>query len=94
MGPAALPAQPSVAPPAEAMQEWSVADVKTFLFSRDLRGLAEACFACDVNGVDLAALSESTVATDLRLKPLQARKLMSAWASFLSGQVGDGRTGR
>ena len=94
VGPAALPAQPSVAPPAEAMQEWSVADVKTLLFSRDLRGLAEACFACDVNGADLAALNESTVATDLRLKPLQARKRMSARAAFLSGRVGDGRTGR
>ena len=93
-GPAALPGQPSVLEPATRLQTWSAADVKVFLRSRDLQGLADLCFQNDVNGQDFAEFNEDTVGADLRLTPFQVKKLMRARGAFLAGDVGDGRTGR
>ena len=93
-GPSALPAQPSVLAPADAFKAWSVSDVKAFLCSQDLHGLAEVCFANGVNGVDFDSFHEQTLETDLRLTPFQGRKLLAARATFLAGEAGDGRTGR
>ena len=93
-GPSVLLSQPSVLPPAEAMRRWSVADVKTFLCSRELRGLADACFTNGVNGEDLSTFDESALKTELCFTPFQAKKLLAARAAFLIGQVGDGRSGR
>ena len=76
------------------MRSWMVADVKTFLSSRDLLGLADICYANGVNGEDLLCFQSSAVAEELRLTPFQAKKLMGARAAFLAGEVGDGRSGR
>ena len=76
------------------MRSWLAADVKTFLSSRDLLGLADICFANGVNGSDLASFQSNTVAEELRLTPFQAKKLLGARAAFLAGEVGDGRSGR
>ena len=91
---APLPAAPDVVPVEEALRSWSVADVKTFLISRDLRGLADICFANGMNGADLAELEEGSLEAELHLTPFQAKKLLSARAAFLEGRVGDGRSRR
>ena len=93
-GLAQLPVSAHQVPPEEAMRSWMVADVKTFLSSRDLLGLADICYANGVNGEDLLCFQSSAVAEELRLTPFQAKKLMGARAAFLAGEVGDGRSGR
>ena len=93
-GPAPLCEGPHVVPPEAALREWSVADVKVFLCARDLRGIADLCFANGVDGADFANFHEDTLAEELKLTPFQAKKLLGARAAFLSGTVGDGRSGR
>ena len=88
------PEQTRAAPPEALLKTWSVADVRVFLNSRDLRGLAELCYTNGVNGADLAQLHEATVIEELRLTPFQAKKLLGARAAFLAGEAGDGRSGR
>ena len=88
------PAPPEAVPVEEALRSWSVADVKTFLYSRDLRGLADICFTNGMNGTDFAELEEGSLEAELRLTPFQAKKLLSARAAFLDGRVGDGRSRR
>ena len=80
--------------PAEALQTWTVADVKVFLNARDLRGLADLCSANGVNGADFAGFNLDTVGKELQLTPFQTKKLLNARDAFLAGEVGDGRSGR
>ena len=84
------PEQTRAAPPEALLKTWSVADVRVFLNSRDLRGLAELCYTNGVNGADLAQLHEATVIEELRLTPFQARRLQGARAALLAGETGDG----
>ena len=93
-GPAPQHDGQSVVSPAETMQNWTVADVQVFLKARDLRGLADLCYASGVNGADIASFSLETVAEELRMTPFQAKKLLRARDAFLAGEVGDGRCGR
>ena len=85
---------PVAVSPAEAMRAWSPADVKAFLLSRELRGLADACFTNGVNGEDLCALDLEAAVADLRLTPFAAKKLLAARAAFCAGGCGDGRSAR
>ena len=79
-GPAPLCEGPHVVPPEAALREWSVADVKVFLCARDLRGIADLCFANGVDGADFANFHEDTLAEELKLTPFQAKKLLGARA--------------
>ena len=86
---------PSMVPPQDAMKEWSVSCLRTFLRARDLQGLGDVCYTNGVNGGDLFGFEdEGSLVRDLRLTPFQARKLLSARSLFLEGSVGDGRSGR
>ena len=76
------------------MASWSVSDVKVFLQSRDLRGLADICYVNGVNGDDFSNFQAESVASELHLTPFQAKKLLSVRSAFLAGEVGDGRSGR
>ena len=78
--------------PTEALQTWTVADVKVFLDARDLRGLADLCSANGVNGADFAGFNQDTVGDELRLTPFQTQKLLRARDVFWAGEVGDGRS--
>ena len=93
-GPPALIAEAAVLSPSDTMRSWSVANVRAFLYSRDLRGVADVCFASAVNGEDLCSLDAESMAAELRLTPFQAKKLVAARNAFWTGSVGDGRSGR
>ncbi len=93
-GPIALAESEAVVAPLETLRGWSAADLRAFLSSRDLKGLADICDANGVNGEDLASFDLSTAAHDLRLTPFQGRKLLASRDAFLAGEVGDGRRSR
>ena len=76
------------------MLGWSAANLRDFLLSRDLVGLANICHANGVNGKDLHDLDSESAVNDLRLTPFQAKKLLASREAFLQGVAGDGRHGR
>ena len=70
---------------AGVMQSWTVDALATFLQGEDLGGPAEALRSAGVNGSDfLEWKTERELASDLRLPPFAARKLLACRAQFLA----------
>ena len=70
---------------AEVMQSWTVDALATFLRGEDLCGPADVLQFAGVNGSDfLAWKSEGELASDLRLPPFAARKLLACRAGLLA----------
>ena len=84
-GPTTASSTPSE--PKETMEAWTVDQLAKFLDSEDLRGPAAAFRSSGVSGVDFLAWTDaSALATDLRLTPFTARKLLACREKFLAQQ--------
>ena len=73
--------------PKETMAAWTVDALAKFLESEDLHGPAAAFRTSGVSGSDFLAWTDAnSLATDLRLTPFAARKLLACRAKFLEDQ--------
>ena len=66
---------------------WTVAEVVSFLKSKDLAGPANVLFANGVRGEDFITMLVESFVHDLRLSEFTARRLAAARDIFLSGNL-------
>ena len=83
---ALAPPEPAAAVrPEDKLRSWSAAELRNFLESAGLQGIAATCFVNAVDGADLAQFPDANaVEQALRLTPFAAGKLLAARDRYLA----------